>query len=158
MPLAHRLKETTQAATLIALLNQLLANTLDFKLSAKQAHWNTKGANFIALHELFDKVSAQVDEYADMLAERAVQLGGLAQGSLATVAEQSVLPVYPVDLHEGSDHIRALSGLIGMLADAHRQAINTSANAGDMVTADLFTEITRGLDKLHWFIRSHLNT
>jgi starvation-inducible DNA-binding protein len=157
MPLAHKLKETTQFATVIALLNQLLANTIDLKLSAKQAHWNVKGANFISLHELFDKVGATADEYADMLAERAVQLGGTAQGSLPTVAEQSVLPAYPIDIHEGSDHIRALGGLLGMLADAHRQAINTSINAGDMVTADLFTEVTRGLDKLHWFIRSHLN-
>ncbi len=102
-------------------------------------------------------MSSTVDEYADMLAERAVQLGGTAEGSLQTVAEQSVLPGYPVDIHEGFDHVRTLGGLIGMLADAHRQAINTSITAGDMVTADLFTEITRGLDKLHWFIRSHLN-
>lgn len=157
MPLAHKLKESTQSATLIALLNQLLANTIDCKLSAKQAHWNVKGANFISLHELFDKVSIAVDEYADMLAERAVQLGGTAQGSLPTVAEQSVLPAYPVDIHEGSDHIRTLGSRIGMLADTQRQAINTAINVGDMVTADLLTEITRGLDKLHWFIRSHLN-
>ena len=69
MPLAHKIKEAPQPTAIIALLNQLLANTIAFKLSAKQAHWNVRGANFIALHELFDKVSSAVDEYADMLAE-----------------------------------------------------------------------------------------
>jgi len=157
MTLAHRIKENAQPATLIALLNQLLANTIDCKLSVKQAHWNVRGANFIALHELFDKVSGQIDEHADMLAERAAQLGGTALGDLATVAEQSVLPAYPNDIHEGFDHVRALSSRIGLLADTHRQAINTAANMGDAVTADILTHTTRELDKIHWFIRSHIN-
>jgi len=140
---------------MIDMLNHLLTNTIDFKLSVKQAHWNVKGENFIALHELFDKVSKQVDEYADMLAERAVQLGGTAQGTLESIADQSVLPAYPVYIHESSEHVRELSASISMLADAHRQAINTAGGNGDMVTADLCTEIARGLDKLYWFIRSH---
>jgi starvation-inducible DNA-binding protein len=158
MPFAHKLKEASQPETIIALLNQLLANTIDFKLSAKQAHWNVRGTNFIALHELFDKVSSTVDEYADTLAERVAQLNGTAQGTLQTVSEQSVLPGYPLDIHEAQDHVRALSTTIGMLADTHRQAINTSTNAGDKVTADILTETARGLDKLHWFIRSHHNS
>lgn len=159
MPIAHhpKVKENVQPTTMIVLLNQLLANTLDLKLSVKQAHWNVRGGNFIALHELFDKVSAQVEEYADMLAERAVQLGGTAHGDLQTIADQSVLPGYPTDIHEGFDHVRVLIGLMGMLADAHRQAINTAENSDDKVTADLLTEIARGLDKYHWFVRSHLN-
>lgn len=158
MALAHKLKEAPQPTAVIALLNQLLANTLDFKLSAKQAHWNVRGANFIALHELFDKVSHETDEYADLIAERVAQLNGTAQGSLQTVAEQSVLPPYPADIHEAQDHIRALSSSIGLLADAHKQAINSAMNAGDMITSDLLTETARGLDKLHWFIRSHQNS
>jgi starvation-inducible DNA-binding protein len=157
MALAQKMKEIKLPDALIAPLNQLLVNTLDFKLSAKQAHWNVKGTNFIALHELFDKLSAEVDGYADMLAERAVQLGGTAQGTLQTVFSQTSLAAYPLDIHDSADHIRALTGSIALLADAHRQAINTATAAGDMVTADILTEITRGLDKQHWFIRSHLN-
>jgi len=157
MPFVRKLKEKTQSDVMIALLNKLLANAIDFKLSAKQAHWNVKGENFAALHELFDKTSSEADEYADMLAERAVQLGGTAQGTLQVVSGQSALSGYPVDIHDGQDHVKALTGGISMLADAHRQAINAAMDAGDMVTADLFTEITRGLDKLHWFIRSHIS-
>lgn len=157
MALAQKIKEAKLQDSLIAPLNQLLVNTLDFKLSAKQAHWNVKGANFIALHELFDKLSTEVDGYADMLAERVVQLGGSAQGTLQTVFSQTSLAAYPLDIHDGADHIRALTGSIAILADAHRQAINAATAAGDMVTADILTEITRGLDKQHWFIRSHMN-
>jgi starvation-inducible DNA-binding protein len=156
MSLARKLKEAEQPEVMIALLNQLLANTIDFKLSAKQAHWNVRGGSFIALHELFDKVSAAADQYADMLAERAVQLGGSAQGTLETVSEQSILPGYPVDIHEAYDHVRVLGTHIGLLAEAHRQAIHTATEARDPVTADILTEIARELDKFHWFIRSHL--
>jgi starvation-inducible DNA-binding protein len=141
---------------MIGLLNQLLANAIDFRLSAKQAHWNVRGSNFIALHELFDKVSEEVDEYADLLAERAVQLGGTAQGDLQTVSCQSSLSIYPEDIHAGPEHIRALGANIGLLAADMREAINAATDAHDMVTADILTEITRGLDKLHWMIRSHL--
>ncbi|MBI3440213.1 MAG: DNA starvation/stationary phase protection protein Dps [Proteobacteria bacterium] len=156
MSFAHKIKKQTQPNTLIAVLNHLLASTIDFKLSAKQAHWNVTGENFIALHELFDEVSSKVDGYADMLAERSVQLGGTAQGTLQTVSSQSSLGDYPVDIHDGREHVMALSGEISVLADASRQGINAASDVGDMVTADLLTEITRGLDKLHWFIRSHL--
>ena len=156
MPL-HKLKEAPQPTAIIALLNQLLANTIDLKLSVKQAHWNVRGANFIALHELFDKASSTVDEYADLLAERVAQLNGTAQGTLQTVSEHSGQPPYPTEIHEAQDHIKALSSAIGLLADAHRHAINTSINANDMVTGDLLTETARGLDKLHWIIRSHHN-
>ena len=157
MSFAHKTKEKVQTNSLTDILNQLLANAIDVKLSAKQAHWNVRGENFLSLHELFDKVSGEVESYVDMLAERAVQLGGSAQGTLQTVAGQSNLPAYPVDIHEGQEHLKALSGSLSVLADAHRQAINTATDASDMVTADLLTEITRGLDKLNWFVRSHIN-
>ena len=156
MPSTHKLREKVRPVPMTELLNQLLANTVDFRLSAKQAHWNVRGENFIALHELFDKVSAAVDEYADLLAERVVQLGGTAQGGLQTVSCQSSLSVYPADIHTGTEHVMALDAALRVLAETMRQAIGRSADARDMVTADILTEITRGLDKLQWFISAHV--
>lgn len=155
MPFVYKIKDEMQPDAVVTMLNLLLAKATELRLSAKQAHWNVKGENFIALHELFDRVSSAVDEYADTLAERAVQLGGTAQGTLQTVFSQSS-STYHVDIPTGQEHIKALSGAIGALADIHRQAIGTAIAAGDMVTADLCTEITRGLDKLHWLVRSHM--
>lgn len=144
--------------TLIALLNNNLAETIDLKLQAKQAHWNLKGENFIALHELFDKVAAEADDYADMLAERIVQLGGIAEGTLQSVANTSKLKAYPKDLQKSSAHVTALGTAIQTVADTARKLIDQSDESGDKVTADLCTEIARGLDKMHWFVVAHNNT
>lgn len=156
MKLERQLKEKAGPDDVVGLLNELLANAISFRLSAKQAHWNVRGLNFISLHELFDKVSTEVDGYIDMIAERVVQLGGTAQGTAQAVFSQSSLPDYPVSIHESRDHLRELTTMICVLADAYRHAINVADEAEDKVTADLFTEATRGLDKLHWLIRSHI--
>ena len=156
MSSTQKLKQKIQPASMTDMLNQVLANAIDFRLSAKQAHWNVKGENFIALHELFDKISLAADEYADMLAERVMQLGGTAQGGLQTVSCQSSLSVYPADIRNGKEHALALSAAISTLADTARQAIDSAAEAHDAVTADILTEITRGLDKLRWLIQSHI--
>lgn len=157
MPFARKIKETAKTSSLVELLNELLANMIDFKLAAKQAHWNVRGKSFIALHELFDKLAHEADEYADVVAERIVQLHGTARGTAQMVSNQSCLAAYPVDMHGTQEHVRAISGAIGVLADAHRNGINTAMEAGDVVTADILTGVTRGLDKYHWFVRSHLN-
>ena len=87
------------------LLNLHLAVCLDVMLQTKQAHWNVKGPNFIALHELFDKINEDFEEYTDLLAERIVQLGGVAEGTATVVAKRSGLKQYPLLLAEGTEHV-----------------------------------------------------
>src|SRR6478735_3729966 len=70
----------------IALLNQRLADCIDLQTQCKQAHWNVKGPQFIALHKLFDEVNEEVEDYIDLIAERIVQLGGVAEGTVRAVA------------------------------------------------------------------------
>src|SRR5271165_7559220 len=79
----------------VELLNARLADSIDLQTQIKHAHWNVKGPNFIALHELFDKINEQVEEYVDEIAERAVQLGGVAEGTARVVARRSSLAEYP---------------------------------------------------------------
>lgn len=140
---------------LITLLNNSLAGALDLKLQAKQAHWNVKGANFIALHELFDAVATEIEAYADMLAERVVQLGGRAEGTVAKIAERTTLKPYPLAAVLGDAHVAALTDALRVYAESTRVLIDKSADLGDAVTADLLTEVTRGLDKQRWFIEAH---
>lgn len=144
-----------QPDQLVNLLNQALADAIDLQLQAKQAHWNVKGENFIALHELFDKVADEAHEYADMLAERVVQLGGIALGTLQTVAIASRLTLYPKDIQCSKLHVAALATAVATVADNARQLIDISDELGDKVTADMCTEIARGLDKLRWFVGAH---
>ncbi len=140
---------------IIVLLNQQLADVLDLDLQIKQAHWNVKGPHFIGLHELFDKVADELHEFTDEIAERAVQLGGVALGTIQVVEKRSRLSACPLDAHSGKSHVAALSGALAHFAKTTRTAIDTAAKTGDADTADLFTEISRGVDKLLWMVEAH---
>jgi starvation-inducible DNA-binding protein len=139
----------------IELLNQQLADCKDLQTQVKQAHWNVKGPSFIALHELFDKINEAVDEYVDEIAERAVQLGGVAEGTARIVAKRSTLPEYPHTISEGRAHVDALSTALAAFGKGARKAIETANEVGDLDTADLFTEVSRGIDKWLWFVEAH---
>lgn len=140
---------------MVDLLNQHLADVLDLGLQAKQAHWNVKGPNFIALHELFDKIAEALEEYTDDIAERAVALGGVALGTAQIISKISRLPAYPVNATSGKEHIAALSGALAKFGKVARAAIDIAAKAGDADTADLFTGVSRGVDKLLWMVEAH---
>src|SRR4051794_15163647 len=149
------LSEATRAKV-IELLNARLADCIDLQTQTKQAHWNVKGPNFIALHELFDKINEDVEDYVDDLAERAVQLGGVAEGTARMAAKRSILSEYPVSLAEGRGHVEALSSALAVFGKSARKAISDADELGDVDTADLFTEISRGIDKWLWFVEAHL--
>ena len=148
--LAEKVREDS-----VELLSQQLADALDLALQAKQAHWNVKGPNFIALHELFDTVVDELLEHADDLAERAVELGGTAFGTVRTAAKASRLTEYPFDIDSGRAHVLALSAAIAAFGASARSAIEEATTLGDADTADLFTEVSRGVDKLLWKVEVH---
>ena len=138
------------------ILNRRLADAIDLSAQCKQAHWNVKGPQFIALHELFDQLYANVVGYIDTLAERITALGEVANGTIQTVAKTSSLPAYPVDLTSGHDHVDRLSAAFAAFAKAARKDIDTADEAGDAVTADVLTGVVRGIDKDLWFLDAHL--
>ena len=146
-----------QTRTQVAeLCNARLADAIDLQTQCKQAHWNVKGPDFIALHELFDKVNEDVEEYVDLLAERAVQLGGTADGTARSVAKRSTLPEYAAKGPSGIEHVEALASALAAFGKLARQAIDKSTEYKDADTADIFTEISRGTDKWLWFVEAHL--
>src|SRR5438876_10239992 len=140
----------------IKLLNARLADAIDLQTQTKQAHWNVKGPNFIALHELFDKINEDVGDYVDEIAERTVQLGGVAEGTARMAAKRSSLSEYPPNAVDGRSHVDALSSALAAFGKVARKAIDQSNELGDLDTADVFTEISRGVDKWLWFVEAHL--
>ena len=140
----------------VELLNARLADCIVLQTQTKQAHWNVKGPNFIALHELFDQINEDVEDYVDDIAERAVQLGGVAEGRARMAAKRSSLAEYPAMAVDGRSHVEALSSALAAFGAAARKGIDQANELGDLDTADLFTEVSRGIDKWLWFVEAHL--
>ena len=140
----------------IGILNARLADAIDLQLQAKQAHWNVKGPNFIALHDLFDQVAGDRAGHVDEMAERITALGGIAEGTVQAVAGRSKLDPYPLEVVDGRAHLDALAAALARLGKAVRKAIDEAAKAGDADTSDLFTGISRAADKNLWLVEAHL--
>jgi starvation-inducible DNA-binding protein len=140
----------------VELLNLNLAAAIDLHAQMKQAHWNVRGPGFIAIHELFDRVSAQVEDFSDLIAERAAGLGGTANGTIQTAVKRSYLIPYPLGIADELQHLFAVSGALAGFGEKIREAIEKSTSIEDPTTADMFTEISRGIDQQLWFVESHL--
>jgi starvation-inducible DNA-binding protein len=155
-PTKNTLAEAVRARS-IAVLNAALASAIDLERQAKQAHWNVRGPNFIALHELFDKLADAAREFVDLLAERVTALGGTAEGTVQIAARRSALPEYPPTIRDERGHIEAVADALARFGTAVREAIDRAAESGDADTADVFTEISREADKQLWLVESHLH-
>jgi len=148
------LPEETRS-NVVDLLNQRLADCIDLQTQCKQAHWNVKGPSFIALHKLFDEINEAVEEYVDMLAERVVQLGGIAEGTAKIVATRSSLLDYPLTLSSGGEHVAALSDVLAQFGRTARIGIDEMNELEDADSADILTEVSRGIDQWLWFVEAH---
>src|SRR4051794_6718901 len=140
---------------LVELLNARLADAIDLQTQMKQAHWNVKGPQFIGLHELFDKINEEVEDYVDLIAERIVQLGGVAEGTARVVAQRTTILDYPTMLITGEEHVAALSDSLAAFGAAARMAVEEMNELEDADSADILTEISRGIDKWLWFVEAH---
>jgi starvation-inducible DNA-binding protein len=154
-PTKNDLPQETRARV-ADLLNRRLADCIDLQTQCKQAHWNVKGPQFIALHKLFDDINEEVEEYVDLLAERVVQLGGVAEGTARCAAERSTIREYPLEITSGEEHVDALSSALAAFGSVSRKGIDEVAELDDADTADILTEISRGIDKWLWFVEAHL--
>ena len=139
----------------INLLQSRVAEGIDLIQQAKHAHWNVKGPNFIALHELFDKVHEEVESSVDLLAERIAQFGGIAEGTCKAAAKRSELPDYPLTTTEGDEHVEALSRSLASFGESIREGIEQATQWKDAGTADILTEVSRTIDKNLWFVEAH---
>jgi starvation-inducible DNA-binding protein len=150
----HNDLSLTIRTRMVELLNARLADAIDLRTQLKVAHWNVKGAQFIALHKLFDEIVDDADEYVDTLAERAVQLGGVADGTARQVAGRSSLDEYSAT-GGGREHVHAVADVLAAFGRLAREGIDLAAAAKDQDTADIFTEISRGTDKWLWMVEAH---
>jgi starvation-inducible DNA-binding protein len=139
----------------IGLIQDRLAESIDLITHAKNAHWNVKGPDFIALHKFFDEIAEVSEGYADLIAERIAQLGGTPEGTLMAASKRTTLPSYPPKIYTGKDHISALSATLAAYGERARKTVDQVNEIHDVDTADIFTEISRSVDKYLWLVESH---
>ena len=139
----------------VGVLNRHLAAAIDLHAQVKQAHWNVRGASFIAIHELFDKVADAAEGYSDTIAERAGALGGTAEGTIQVAVEHSFLERYRLGIADAEAHIGAVTAALAAFGESVRNAIDETAAFGDADTSDAFTEVSRGVDQQLWLVESH---
>ena len=147
-------QETRDA--MITLLNQQLADTFDLYSQVKQAHWNIKGQQFIALHLFYDELAEESLAHVDLIAERATALGGVAKGTARMAAASTRLQEFPDGTIDSMDSVQALVARYAAYAKTTREAMDAAEKASDMSTTDLFTEVSRAVDKNLWFLEAHL--
>jgi len=140
----------------VPMLQARLADCVDLFTQIKQAHWNVKGPHFMALHDLFDKIAEIIEGQGDMLAERITTLGARADGTARVAATQSTLPEFPLDTQDGLIYAAAVADKLSLFGKALRVSIDLAARCRDAATADLFTEISRAIDKQLWLVDAHL--
>ena len=140
----------------IGVLQACLVDAVDLYNGTRQAHWNVKGPHFGSLHALFETFYTELAADADEIAERIVQLGGIANGTTQVLAAGTRLPAYPTALQGGMDHVRALTERYAQVAKSLRLSIEETDEAGDADTADLLTGLSRAMDKKLWMLEAHL--
>lgn len=140
----------------VAVLNAVLADIIDTTNATRQAHWNVKGSHFYGLHLMFEKFYDMLGEQTDELAERAVQLGGIPDGTTQAVGAKTRIAPYDPNLLDGLEHCRALADRYAQLAHNLREGIDKTDEAGDADTADLLTDVSREVDKALWMLEAHL--
>ena len=152
----HNDTKNNAKAVSMQVLQARMADGIDLALVTKQAHWNLKGPQFIGVHEMLDGFRDELDEWNDMMAERITQLGGTARGTVQEVGRETSLKPYPTNIYAVADHVTALIERYAAVANAVREGIATTNDAGDAGTCDLLTEVSRGIDKQLWFLEAHV--
>jgi starvation-inducible DNA-binding protein len=84
-----------------------------------------------------------------------VQLGGVAEGTVRVSASRSRLEEYPLDIADGSAHVGAVARALSTFGREARMTIDETDGFDDADTADIFTEVSRGIDKWLWFVEAH---
>ncbi len=141
---------------LVGILNQQLADTFDLYSQTKQAHWNVKGEDFYSLHKFYDDLAESIEAYVDTIAERVTALGGIALGTVRMAASNSTLGEFTTDIVSGMDTLKALIERYAAYAASNRQALARAGELSDPTSEDLFTEISREIDKNLYFLESHV--
>jgi starvation-inducible DNA-binding protein len=147
--------DPTVAAGSAQFLTPVVLGLQGLAVNGKQAHWNVRGTNFIAIHELLDAIVANAQAGADVAAERIVALGLPVDARVATIAEKTKKTAVPAGFAQWQDEIRAvIADMDAVIADV--QAAIDGLDEVDLTSQDVAIGIKAALEKDRWFLFAHL--
>lgn len=147
--------DPTVAAAAAQFLTPVVHGLQALAVNGKQAHWNVRGANFIAIHELLDDVVDHARDAADDAAERIVALGLPIDARLSTVAEKAAPTAVGAGFTQWQDIVRAvISDMDAVLTDV--TAAIDGLDEVDLTSQDVAIAIRQNLEKDRWFLFAHL--
>ena len=123
MQLTHNTLSENIRAYSVELLNKRLAAAIDLHAQVNQTRWNVCGLSFIAIHEPFDKVSSEVGNYSDLIADRAGGLDGATYGTVQVAAARSFLVPYPLGVADEQEHVFVVCGTLAAFGQSARPSI-----------------------------------
>lgn len=147
---------STARQTAIEALDTIVACTMDLSLAARQAHWNVRGREFSPLHDLFGRLSEELNKHTDVLAERSAALGGIPRCTAQSLFTATKLKPYPSFGFDGAEHVEELAKRMAGLGAELRQAILTIERQGDPVTTHHLTDVAAAVDHQLWLLESQI--
>jgi starvation-inducible DNA-binding protein len=151
----NSLSETVRAQ-IIDLCNARLADAVDLQLQCKYAQWNVKGPDFVALHGFFNQVHEDIGNYADRIAARTVQLGGMANFTEHVVPTWAHLAEFNAENAGERAFVQTLASALASFGKITDQTRDRCNELDDGVTAEMFTEICCGVEEWLTKIESRL--
>ncbi len=137
-------------------LQASVVELLELYHDAKQSHWNLRGPLYFPLHENLQEYADLYLKYADLLAERQLQIGMSADGRTSTVVQSANLPQFPGGPLSDRQVLDLMTERIYTIAKRIRTRIDSTGKNGDEVTSNKFQDLSYELDKQVWQFRVHM--
>lgn len=154
LPIA--LEENARAQS-VAVLNQVLADTMTLRDMYKKHHWQMSGATFYQLHLLLDTHYEAQAELVDQIAERIMALGGISIAMAPDVAEMTKIPRPPKGREDVPTQLaRLLEAHEIILREAHEGADQADESGDDGTNDLLVSNVIRTGEPQVWFLAEHL--
>ncbi|MFD1470818.1 DNA starvation/stationary phase protection protein [Hymenobacter caeli] len=136
-------------------LQATVAELLELFHDSKQCHWNLRGPLYLPLHEKLQENADEYRKYADILAERVLQVGSPIDGRPGVVAATSNLGELPGGYLTDKQVLILMTERITTVAKRVRQRIDHLSKV-DEVTSNKLQDLSYQLDKHVWQFRVHM--
>lgn len=140
---------------LVSKMNAYLANQEIMYIKLHNMHWNLRGNGFFTLHAKFEELYDQTAEIIDEVAERILAIGAAPVANLKEALEVTAVKELPNGPISSEEAIRILTIDVEYWIKDSKEILALADEAGDAVTADIFTGYVKEYEKLLWMLKAY---